>query len=265
MNILERIQACLPSLTNSERKVAEYIILAPIDVVRFPSEYLAQRSGGSRGAIIRLCQKLGYKGYSEFKYDMSKYMTAQSTPAADPASHTFDGQSLDCTGGCTVLDRYCRHIMEMSHLAGSSQLKELARAVRKSANVITLGQYHTGYSAMQLAFRLNRHSISSHCVTDPSIMDNYGCIVTKEDTAVIMSISGNPSYIPVCQAFKKRDTKVFLVTMTAKTPLGKYVDSLILLPCITLSTNTSFLDDQPVFFIFTELLLEEVRAQGVLP
>jgi hypothetical protein len=53
--------------------------------------------------------------------------------------------------------------------------------------------------------------------------------------------------------------------MTAKTPLGKYVDSLILLPCITLSTNTSFLDDQPVFFIFTELLLEEVRAQGVLP
>ncbi|MCI9047849.1 MAG: MurR/RpiR family transcriptional regulator [Hungatella sp.] len=72
MNILERIQSCLPALTNSERKVAEYIILAPIDVVRFPSEYLAQRSGGSRGAIIRLCQKLGYKGYSEFKYDMSK-------------------------------------------------------------------------------------------------------------------------------------------------------------------------------------------------
>ena len=118
---------------------------------------------------------------------------------------------------------------------------------------------------MQLAFRLSRHSISSLCVTDPSIMDNYGCIVTKEDTAVIMSISGNPSYIPVFQAFKKRDTKVFLVTMTAKTPLGKYVDSLILLPCITLSTNTSFLDDQPVFFIFTELLLEEVRAQRVLP
>lgn len=261
MNLLDRIQACLPALTNSERKVAEYIIHAPIDVVRFPSEYLAQRCDGSRSAIIRLCQKLGYKGYSEFKYDMSKYLTAQTSSSADSSADFFSSQPSSASDSSIVLDSYSRHIMEMSHLSDSSQVKELADAVLDASNIVVLGQYHTGYSAMQLAFRLNRHSINSHSVTDISVMENYGTIVTEHDIVIIMSISGNPAYIPVSQTYKKRGARVFLITMTARTPLGKYVDSLILLPCITLSTNTSFLDDQPVFFIFIELLLEELRRQ----
>ena len=68
MTVLENMQAVLPSLPKNERKAAEYLLNYPHDIQRRSAEIIAQDAGISRSAIVRLCQKLGYQGWSEFKY-----------------------------------------------------------------------------------------------------------------------------------------------------------------------------------------------------
>ena len=68
MTVLENMQAVLPSLPKNERKAAEYLLNYPHDIQRRSAEVIAQDAGISRSAIVRLCQKLGYQGWSEFKY-----------------------------------------------------------------------------------------------------------------------------------------------------------------------------------------------------
>lgn len=68
MTVLENMQAVLPSLPKNERKAAEYLLNYPHDIQRRCAELIAQDAGVSRSAIVRLCQKLGYQGWSEFKY-----------------------------------------------------------------------------------------------------------------------------------------------------------------------------------------------------
>ena len=50
-----------------EQKMAPPLLrIAPIDII-------AEKAGVSKSALLRFCKKLGYEGYSEFKYEVSKY------------------------------------------------------------------------------------------------------------------------------------------------------------------------------------------------
>lgn len=62
-----RLREILHDITPSERKVAEYILNNPKRIIEFSVAELAQESGGSQAAVIRLCKSAGFKGYQELK------------------------------------------------------------------------------------------------------------------------------------------------------------------------------------------------------
>ncbi len=85
MNPLELLEQELPRLTKSEKIIAKYILGNPMAVIRYSLTQVAKESKSSNTAIIRLCQKLGYQGFSEFKFSMSRAALSdtRSTTAAD--------------------------------------------------------------------------------------------------------------------------------------------------------------------------------------
>ena len=63
-------------LTIQEKAVASYIKENPKDILSVSIHDLAILTYTSAGTILRLCKKLGFKGYSEFKYQfVSEYQT----------------------------------------------------------------------------------------------------------------------------------------------------------------------------------------------
>ena len=88
------------TLTKAEQRLADYILSHPrcvLDGLGISDISKAARS--SNAALVRQCQKLGYKGYSEYKYSMHRYLLAQGAergeesgegPAApDPMHNTI--------------------------------------------------------------------------------------------------------------------------------------------------------------------------------
>ena len=80
MTVLEKLRQMLPELSKSERRAADYLLRYPNDVHRITCEAIAESSGSSRSAVIRLCQKLGYRGYAEFRYALRAEPTAPAQP-----------------------------------------------------------------------------------------------------------------------------------------------------------------------------------------
>lgn len=74
MTILEKIENRLFDLTKSENIIANYILRKPEDVELYTITKIAEFTGTSKSAVLRFCQKLGYEGYSEFRYDMINYL-----------------------------------------------------------------------------------------------------------------------------------------------------------------------------------------------
>ena len=66
-NIFETISSQYFQLTNSEKKVADYVLRHRIDVQYMSISELAEEAGVAEATISRFCKRLGYKGYSAFK------------------------------------------------------------------------------------------------------------------------------------------------------------------------------------------------------
>ncbi|MCK7479906.1 MAG: MurR/RpiR family transcriptional regulator [Candidatus Moduliflexus flocculans] len=57
----------LPSMSEKERKVADFILASPQDAVHPSIEALAERIGVSESTLFRFVRKLGYDGYQQFR------------------------------------------------------------------------------------------------------------------------------------------------------------------------------------------------------
>nr|WP_314459694.1 MurR/RpiR family transcriptional regulator [uncultured Clostridium sp.] len=255
MNILENITNNMAIFTVGERIVADYIIKYPIDVIRYSAEGVAERCNTSRSNVVRLCKKLGFSGYSEFKYEMNRYMNSPHSPAK---SSLLTNQE----NGLSAFEKYMNCFNLLKNSFDSIQLKETAHLILNSKKIMILGEYHSFFSAQQLEFRLNRCRIDAHALSDLSSMEALCEIMTPEDTVIIFSISGGKTYHDIVTDCRKRGAKVILITMTENAPISRYADNKIVLPCITRLYSESVLDDAPTFYFFIELLIEEIFREA---
>ncbi|MFB7142832.1 MurR/RpiR family transcriptional regulator [Gottfriedia sp. NPDC056225] len=74
---LLKIKESINTLTESEKKVANYILNSPEAVLGMLIDDLALKSKTSKAAIIRMCKRLNYKGYREFSIDLASNITNQ--------------------------------------------------------------------------------------------------------------------------------------------------------------------------------------------
>ena len=244
MAVLENLQNILPELSKNERKAAEYLLHYPHDIHRWSSEAIAREAGTSRSAIIRLCQKMGYQGFAEFKYACT-HEPVQSI-AAD--SHT-------------ALLHYSHAIQEIQNMVMVQQIEALGHTIVNSRRVISLGHLHSGMSAQQMAFRLTRSGVDSMALIDGTLMEHYESIVSEGDVVLIFSLSGAEMYEDIAVRYRKHHAHVVLITMTPTSPLTKLVDEVIVLPYVSHEPSSYLMDDAITFFLLIEQVIEAVQKE----
>lgn len=242
--VMELLQNALPELSKSERKIAEYLLRYPHDVRRFTSETIANSCNTSRSALIRLCKKLGFQGYSELRYAL------QSQPVILDTGELPQGK--------TSLDYYADCIQELRNTLQPEKVSEIANLILHANRVVTLGIYHSFLSAQQMAFRLNRIHIDSHPIADLSVMGHYGNILKQGDLVLIFSISGRSTYLDYVPAYLKNRAEVVLFTMTPQSELAKNVNHVVPLPFVSHYSGVRLMDDAITFFLLIEMLVEAV-------
>lgn len=70
-DILFLIRDKLPTLSKSERNLAEYILAKPEKVIRYTASQLAKEAASSPATIIRFTRSIGLKGFTELKLQLS--------------------------------------------------------------------------------------------------------------------------------------------------------------------------------------------------
>lgn len=255
MNPLELLEQELPRLTKSEKIIAKYILGNPMAAIRYSLTQVAKESKSSNTAIIRLCQKLGYQGFSEFKFSMSR--AALSDTRSTTAADSRGGDS----SMSAIVAQYVSHLNQMAAETDMAELQKIASLICQTARVAIMGINQTAFSASQLSYRLSKLGVANYLVTDRVVMADYMEIFGPGDACLIFSISTTSiNYKEIVQRLKKNGASVVLFTMNASSPLKKLCDHFICLPQISYNKKMGFLDDQAIFFVFIEALLSETAG-----
>lgn len=114
MSVLDQLRESLSDFSRNERHVADYILNNPQEMRSLSGEALAAICGVSRSTVLRLCQKLGYQGYAEFKYALQH-----------ETDHPAQTRPADALPTQNVLTYYCSGMLQMEPLVTSDALRDL--------------------------------------------------------------------------------------------------------------------------------------------
>ena len=247
MNPLDRIQSNFENFTKTEQEIAIYIINNPLETARKDINTIAKSAHSSKSALIRFSQKIGYSGFAEFRFDLSRSLvTVNGQETADenkPQIHA-------------IADAYCQYIQQLKTAILPEELEQLAQKIEKSNRIKIFGFDRTYTSAMQLRLRLAKIGYDGEAVNNVALMVDFPEILNKNDLIIIFTIRDNhKQYAPIVIEAHSACIPVICITMTPNLKFKKHCDQYICLPSISKEMDYSFLDNQAIFIVFIEMIL----------
>ena len=248
---VERLKAGLGSFTQAEETAARYFIEHPSSVVNKTIAAVAKEAGLTTTGIMRMCQKVGYSGYAEFRFSMNRHLISYGADEVEGAS-TMDH----------LADAYASYLRKTAESLDRDQLGRVARLILGARHISMWGCNRTYESVKQLSLRLFRIGVFNQTTSDPDVMDDVSSILGTGDLCVVMSMNGRgaKSYASLMSSLMERGCDVLLITMNPKISLIRHATEAVVLPWISRDYAPGLLEDQMIVFMYLECLMNEIAT-----
>ena len=221
---ISRIHLQFSSLSKSQKRIAQYIVNHPNEIVHYSITQLAQKTKTTPSTITRFCQSMSYKGFSEMKVYIEKQLIP-TTLSAEPI-HANDSMQ-------TVIFK----LLHSSQGALSDTLRTIdARSIKRAADIL-LNAHHIhiygqsgGYVAgLYMQQILLRAGILCQAVNDNLDMQLAANTLTQNDVAVGIAYSGEiRSVIQALTAARAKRAKVIVITASNGSSMAKLAHQVLL-------------------------------------
>lgn len=248
---IELINLNLYKMTKKERDIAEYILEDPHKAIQFSAEMIAEQTHTSKAAFIRFCQKIGFNGYAEFKFALSRSLVAY-------VNYVDDNNPIN-----QITQSYSNFILQINSMVTKEQISTISKLVISARRLKIFGVNRTAFSAHQFRMRLGKIGFDAEFCDDTVTMRDIIEYLGPEDVCIIFSIKAMTSaYGDIIPDLISNGVKVVLLTMTPNNKFAQEVTHMVSLPYISKSSSKAFLDDQAIFFVFIEILLNAIARES---
>ena len=223
-----RIQSTYDSLSNAEKKVADYFLDNVENVFNKPIAQLAQESGVSKVAWVRFCKDIGFDGLKDLKKALFSQMREKpDETVADPFSDVRDVTDTKSLIEGIKLNSI-RAMQDTAEMLDPESLEKAARTILKARSVRIFGVGASGMVGNDLHSKLMRINKNSYFATDHHTQLTYAASMTDQDVAVLISMSGTTSEVlEILSLIKKNKTPSIALTKYSKTPLAMNADTVL--------------------------------------
>jgi len=253
-NPIDQIQSYYEDLTKTDKEIAIYIINNPRDVITQSMDYMVKQTNSSKSALSRFAQRIGYEGFTQFKYDMGRFLISSGGIS----------QGEDSDPIHKIVKTYSEYILKMADSLDPKQLDRIAAAFAEADNVKIFGINRSYNSANQLKQRLTRigyTNISSE--GDQAVIGDYLASAKDNDVFVIFTTTDNTKfYTPRLKEIANRKCKIICFTANPSLPFRKQCYEYVTIPRISKDSYASFLDDQAIFMVLIEILMEAIARKS---
>lgn len=225
-NLLLDIQLLYNQFTKTEKKIADYVIENPNDVLFMSITELADICDVADASVYRFCRTIGARGYQEFKMKLSLSMTVEEPKeelylggAEDDRSELIDG----------ILEMHLNALKETRTLLVSEDLDKALCLMEEAEHIYFFGIGDSLLTAKEARNKFLRITSKVSCVDDPHMQAMTVSMVTPRDLIFFISYSGSTKdNVHVAKIAKKSGAKICVITRFVKSPLTSYADVVLL-------------------------------------
>ncbi|MGN7383862.1 Uncharacterized HTH-type transcriptional regulator ybbH [Chlamydia abortus] len=224
-NSLLMINSIYSSLTKSEKKVADTVMKDPEAAVFYTITDLAEKADVGETSVIRLCRKLGFKGYQEFKLSIVQDL---ASPAEQIMGEIEENDNME-----TIAKKITAHNTQALHnalsLLNEQHLNKVADAIIRADRLFFCGVGSSGLTAMDAKYRFMRLGFQADAVMDSHMMAMNVALVGKNDVVAVISTSGSTKdVVNAVSIAKANGAFIFCITNHGKSPVTQQADAVLL-------------------------------------
>lgn len=207
--LVEIVNTHYDKLNDSDIQSLSIIMENAAQMAGMSIEEAAKRCNTSKSTILRLTQKLGFSGYSEFKSCLKWENQTQAINHQD----AFESIRKDFMTTCQQLE-------------SSSNLGKVARSIHLAHNVVLYG---TGQAQRYCAMEMQRLFMEvNKYIYHVGASDEFRMLAKNlgpDDLVIILSLSGNTNKIKdTLQLLKLKDVKMASITNLQNNSLSAMCD-----------------------------------------
>lgn len=222
------IKAGMHSLTETERRLASYLLEHSDKVIRMNAKEFAGACNSSPAAVVRFSQKLGFQGFTDLKLTL-----AQESGQEDPDA--FQSVIRDNDDMETIVRKAERiHLQNISltyQMVNPTILSQAVEEICAGRHIHLFGVGASGLLAMDFLYKSSRIGIPAFYHSDVHTNLATASLLTEKDIVIAISYSGETrETVLAAKTARDRGCKVIAITRAGRSSLARLADYPLYIP-----------------------------------
>ncbi len=219
-----RLRELAPSLAEAERRVADFVVREGRAVPALSITELAERCGVSEATVVRVCKRLGLRGYQELRIRLSAELATEQPQIAGEVRRG-DGLEEACR---KLFAGMVAALEETLQVLDRSQLERVVERVDSARRVDLYGVGASGVVATDAALKLLRIGVQAQAFTDPHLQATSAALLGRRDVAIGVSHSGSTKdTVEALRVARQAGAFTVAVTQLGPSPITRVADAVL--------------------------------------
>ena len=231
-----RLEGAYSGLRAAEQRVADFILKHPDELIYLTVTELAERTNTSESTVVRLCQKIGYKGYQEFKIVLARDLVEPTTEiyaAIEPGDDVS-------TVKTKVFQANAQALRDTIEVLDDEQLERAVEALAGARRVEIYGVGGSGPLALDAYHKFLKLGLHPIALSDGDLMAMSSSLLGPEDVALGISHTGaSRDVTDALGRAKSNGATTICITHRPSSPITKVSDVVL----VTAAKQTAFRSD----------------------
>lgn len=259
-----KIKNMYNTLRDSEKKVADYVLLNGYSISKMTLANLSKEVGVSEPTIIRFVKGIGCSGYSEFKMGLMKEWGRESVGEKLSSEllvelHIDENEKIEDIPS-KMIGMTVRALEDTLKIIDTDNYKRAIKMIKTSSIIDVYGVGNSGSIASDIMNKLLRIGLNCRAYSDNHLQQICASHLTKKDLAIAVSHSGSTmDTVNALKIAKESGAKTIALTNFKASAISEYAD-------ITLYTGdveTTFYSETMISRI-AQLAIVDMLYMGIL-
>ncbi|MCY7492936.1 MurR/RpiR family transcriptional regulator [Bacillus safensis] len=204
------------TLSETERYLLNYIHQHLEDISTLSIVTLSERANVSTATIVRLMKKIGYNGYTSFKYRLKQ--EKKMTDANDQLKNIDEDIKL-------AIRKNEEEVLKTIQLQSIGQIEDAVQKIHNADKIYIFGRGFSEMIAKEMTIKLQLIGKTCEVHDDPNIIRLKSRDIEKSELAIFVSLNGETAeLVEACQNLSMKQVTTITVTTRIDSTLSKISD-----------------------------------------
>ncbi|WP_156858029.1 MurR/RpiR family transcriptional regulator [Oceanobacillus sp. AG] len=219
-----RISTAKSKLRDSEKKIIKFIEKHQEEIIHLSITELAERSETSESSVVRLCKRLGYKGFQDLKIHLAR----EVVPSEKQIHEAIEKNDNTVTIKKKVFQSNIQALYDTLEVINDEEIQLAIKAISNARSIEFYGTGGSGAVALDAQHKLLKLGIKSFAYIDSVLQSMSASVLTNEDVVIGISHTGsNNDVLAALRLAKEAGATIICITNSSRSPITKISDIIL--------------------------------------